>query len=168
MVPFTVAFKRRHRLIAQQGTARPLQGIVVQCRDPASFSPAQSAVARESRGSRRNCRCAAGDAIADRIDLIEKMGDEDQTDAVILSWRIRVNSISTSRVSRLAVGSSRISTLADRSMARQIATICCIATEKRFSGSRTSRESRRRPSAPSPAPPSLCVAAGQTAAAHGR
>ncbi|MNY35504.1 hypothetical protein D3C86_1699140 [compost metagenome] len=46
-----------------------------------------------------------------------------------LRFPIRENSICTSLASRLAVGSSRIRILADREMARAMATICCMATE---------------------------------------
>ncbi len=151
MVPFTVAFKRRYRFIAQQGTARPLQGIVVQFATQHHFHQLNLRQLAGLAAADEAAVTQHGDAVADRIDWSRKWVTKIRLTPLSLSWRIRVNSISTSWVSRLAVGSSRISTLADRSMARQIATICCIATEKRFSGSRTSRgkavggHQRRRP-----------------------
>ncbi len=47
---FTVAFKRRYRFIAQQGTARPLQGIVVQFATQHHFT---SSICGSSRVSRQ-------------------------------------------------------------------------------------------------------------------
>ena len=49
------------------------------------------------------------------------------------------NSCSTSAASRLEVGSSRISTFESVTIARLIATSCCIASEIDESGSRVSR-----------------------------
>ena len=80
---FTVAFKRRYRFIAQQGTARPLQGIVVQFATQHHFHQLNL---RQLAGLTAAHKCAVtqhGDAVADRIDLVEKMGDKDQADAVI-------------------------------------------------------------------------------------
>ncbi len=58
MVPFTVAFKRRYRFIAQQGTARPLQGIVVQFATQHHFHQPNLRQLAGSHGSPQMCRYA--------------------------------------------------------------------------------------------------------------
>ena len=63
------------------------------------------------------------------------------------SWRTIVKSCWTSSESRLDVGSSRIRTSAEMSMARAIATICCTAIEYLDSCAPTSSETSTRASA---------------------
>ena len=67
-------------------------------------------------GHRRDCHGAAvahdGDAVADRVELVELVADEDDRDAVALSWRMTSNSTATSRSSSEEVGSSMMTSLA--------------------------------------------------------
>ena len=70
------------------------------------------------------------DAVGDLEDLVEEMGDEDDAEAAALQLAHHRRTASrTSCASRLAVGSSRISTLPDSSTARAMAMICWMATE---------------------------------------
>ena len=83
-----------------------------------------------------------------------------ETNRIATPWsrsrRMTANSCSTSVASRLDVGSSRMSTLESVTIARLIATSCCIASESDDSGSRVSRCSR-----PSLASASLGAAVGR-------
>ncbi len=96
MVPFTVAFKRRYRFIAQQGTARPLQGIVVQFATQHHFHQLNLRQLAGLAAADEAAVTQHGDAVADRIDWSRKWVTKIRLTPLSLSWRIRVNSISTS------------------------------------------------------------------------
>ena len=57
--------------------------------------------------------------VGDLVDLVEEVRDEQDRHALVLSWRMTRNSWATSSASRLEVGSSRISTLAEMSHRRR-------------------------------------------------
>ena len=106
-----------------------------------AVTSSRPSMARRARacGSSARCRHAPteravaqdGDAVADRVELVEEVGDEDdRRRRRRCSRRITSNSTATSRSSRVEVGSSRMTSLRARtSSARAIATICWTATE---------------------------------------
>lgn len=71
---FTVAFKRRYRFIAQQGTARPLQGIVVQFATQHHFHQLNLRQLAGLTAADEAAVTQHGDAVADRIDFGRENG----------------------------------------------------------------------------------------------